>query len=359
MPNFERPNEAEKSPQKEPTLDSLETKLITIEENIQRLKEKAEKARAEREQYVKQKLLDRETLIGKTGEINTLHRAAKQTLESLAPLRENEELKNNPELEKQWKGANDLVEELEQQMEEANKEVAKIEGQPEILDKVWDEAKGEDAKRNEKLERGKMIEELKKEAAAFAEEVRACAEKWNEWDKAGSERSNEIDVNEAKEKIAKLVEDTYRMFDLNSVPHDIILTLRRVKEAKSEEIDQVLAELKDKRESLGFFANRSQKRGIDHLLSQTEAFESYKVAVAEVNQELESQKRDRENELQNLNLTEKVLAEKYTELKKRYEPKTLAYEFYLEVSNRLESASKAKSEWKKESPINMLRGWDR
>ncbi|MDO8590869.1 MAG: hypothetical protein Q7R65_02725 [bacterium] len=92
---------------------SSEEKLKSIERNITALKERAEKARADKEQYIKKKMVDRETFIAASKQVDDLYQKALQTKESLAPLEEQEELKGDPDLQKQIKEADELVSELE------------------------------------------------------------------------------------------------------------------------------------------------------------------------------------------------------------------------------------------------------
>lgn len=257
---------------------SSEEKLKSIERNITALKERAEKARADKEQYIKKKMVDRETFIAASKQVDDLYQKALQTKESLAPLEEQEELKGDPDLQKQIKEADELVSELENQQQEIQKEIAKIEGQPEILDKVWDEAKTQDKAWEKGKETEQATAELAQEAKAFAEKINEYTKKYNEWFEK-QDKDNEV-LQDARDVIVKEVNTTLKMCDAGSLGNEVRDVINGIDKPniKIEEFETALTELEKTRKSLGMFSNRSVKNAISYLLSQKEKFEAYKAA---------------------------------------------------------------------------------
>src|ERR1700733_9871988 len=131
----------EKQPNTPPSPDSIEKssaeKLSVINQAIEKLKAQVEKARSERETYLTQKIVDLETLTKKGDEVATLQRAAKETLDNLAPLREGPELKDNPELKKQIEDAESISAQLATQAQGIFTEIDKIGKQQDVTDKIY------------------------------------------------------------------------------------------------------------------------------------------------------------------------------------------------------------------------------
>ncbi len=277
MNNLEKPVGIEQTSPNAPK--SSEEKLQTIEQNIAMLKYRAERMRAEKEEQIGKKMVDRESLIAKSKEIDDLYQKVLQTYESLNPLREQDELKDDADLQKQIQEAGGLMSDLKTEQFQIQEEIAKIEKQPEVLNKVWDEAKEQDVE----FEKGKKKEQLKqdmdKDVQEFVKKINESCKNYNEWFVRQAELEEKI--KDAKVSITTIINEARKMFDVASVEMEVISAINYVRDANPEGIDRALAELREIRESLGVFSNRSVKRGLDSILSREEGYEAYKQAFEE------------------------------------------------------------------------------
>lgn len=263
--------------------------LKVIEENISALKQKVANAQWDKEEYIRKKIIDLETLTQKGDEVAHLQQVAEDTLESLAPLREQEELKNDVELQKQIRATEALIAQLGKQAQEIFVEIGKIGKESVVTDRIYTEdvEKKEALKAQkereitEKESEKKLESELTKDVNNFVQKIAELFEKQNAWyldrDKLNEEKM------EASKKIESFNEQALKMFD-HLEYYKVSRILSEILDyIKGNSLEDPFTKLTELRKSFGLFSGGGAKKALDFMLAKRADLDDWKKAYSVAN----------------------------------------------------------------------------
>jgi hypothetical protein len=257
-------------------------KLAVIGQNIEALKARAEQARKEKEEYLKKKILDLETLTAKGDEVAKLKQFAQETLGRLAPLREQPELQGDPQLQQQAEEAESILAQLDAQAKDIFAEIDKIGKQPEITDKIYVEG----METNKKLEADKQLEaELEKDTVGFIQKIGEYVDANNAWymenDRLYGALNQEIEkVRPILDAVMETIRDYKPKVDWQST--GLFELQDDLQGIQPERAEAILANLGSTWESLPFFGAGKEKKALDLIFSKKDEFAAFTKAKTEL-----------------------------------------------------------------------------
>lgn len=271
-------DEAEKLAEQENT----QLSVGGLKQSAEELKAKVEAAKLQREKDVEQKISERESLIAETKQNDELLVTARETLEYFTSMQELGQLDKADA--KKLEELQTLVSSLENQRVEIEKKVATISSRPEILGKLHDAAKKEDAERTVKSLVEQSHAEFDPQIDQLATTIKDLASRDNSlW------RSMERQEQATSGAWKKIGEVFNRAGNMLSEKSNFGNTLEQILRGSGSP-EELLQKLSEARKSLGMFKGK-EKAAIDFILAQTQAFDEYNRAT----EQLSSLKQQRES----------------------------------------------------------------
>jgi len=284
-------------PSPEEALANSEEKLAKIEQSIEHLRLRALKARQERETYVKEKIVDLETLTQKGDQIQQLQKSARKTLSKLEPFQSNPEIQGDSELARQLAAAQELMADLDRQAKEIADEIEKIGAQTEITSKIDEDDATErselklkhDADKTKAEYETKTKEEFAKDVEGFATELEKYTAELNAWYTENDRLKEES--QRAHKEVEAVVKNALGMLGKERSPKK-----SRIQEAinylgtkntllSKQNLEQAILELDNIRKSLGHWwgGDKLEKATIDFIVSKQHIFNAFQEAFAKAN----------------------------------------------------------------------------
>lgn len=257
-----------------------------LKQTAEELKAKVEAAKLQREKDVEQKVSERESLIGEAKKNDELLGTARETLEYFTSMQELGQLDKADV--KKLEELQILVSSLESQRVEIEKKIATISGRPEILEKLQDAAKKEDAERTIKSLVEQSRTELDPQIDQLATAIKNLASR-----NVSLYQSIERQQSAASSAWKKIEGVFGRASDMLSEKSNFDYTLQQIfRDSRSlEELQQKLTEA---RKSLGIFKGK-EKAAVDFILAQTREFDECR-RTAEQLSSLRQQRESLKNE---------------------------------------------------------------
>lgn len=260
--------------------------LVSLKQTTEELKGKVEAAKLQREKDVKQKISERESLIGEAKKNDELLGAAREALEYFVSMQELGQLDKADA--KRLEELQTLVSSLEGYRVEIEKKIAIISSRPEILEKLQDAAKKEDAERTTKS----LVEQSRAELEPQVDQLATAIKNLASRDVSLSQLI-ERQQSAASGAWNKIADAFGRARDMLSEKSNFGYTLQQIfRDSRApEELQQKLTEA---RKSLGMFKGK-EKAAVDFILAQTQVFDEYH-RTAEQLSSLKQQRESLKNE---------------------------------------------------------------
>lgn len=256
-----------------------EKQPITTEELrrvAEQLKKNVEDARIAKEESIKKKLTDHESLVGQYNNVRQMLGEAKETLNYFTQMQEKGEITEPEDLENLEK-IKESIKQLEEQKLKIEERSEVIATQPEIGAKLHEEAGTEDKERTGE----KMYEQIKKELYQEATEIALTIKELAAQNDDFSSQRNKIinDYNNANNDFKGLVDQ--KMRDIKEEKNRNLRAEIFDKFRACKSTEEFRNFLEEKRKTLGMFRGK-EKAAIDSILSEKSTFENLEKSTTEL-----------------------------------------------------------------------------
>lgn len=275
----------QEQPQQEQLQGDKEKPPITAEElkrAAEQLQKNVEEARRAKEESIKKRLTEHESLIAQAKANEELLIEAKKTYDYFNEMQEKGDL-TDPEDLKNLEKIRQSIEQIEEQRRKIYQRGEVIGTQPEIEGRLMDEAETKDKQRTGQKQAEQIKKELEQEIGEIALSIKDLADRNRYLHEQINQRID--DEKKAEQELKNKIEKAIRSRKADWGPFGDLMN----KAGKSESSAEFIAFLEEKRGSFGLFY-RKEKKVIDSIKADKSIINNFyqaKEKLKEINQEEE------------------------------------------------------------------------